>query len=84
MKYKYSDAPGQLNTDGRLKRPIIEVEISRGSQRRKFLALIDSGADQIIMPGDYPVDKAPMGRYIAGVSSERRHVGLSQQSNLPR
>jgi len=51
MKYRYSVASGQLNTDGTYtKRPIVEVEISKGSQRRKFLSLIDSGADQIIMP----------------------------------
>jgi len=51
MKYKYSIVSGQMNTDGRYtKRPIVEVELSRGNQRRKFLALIDSGADQIHMP----------------------------------
>src|SRR3989338_6461432 len=51
MKYKYSVVSGQLNTDGRYtKRPIVEVELSKGNRRRKFLALIDSGADQIHMP----------------------------------
>ena len=51
MKYKYSVVAGQSNTDGRYtKRPIIEVELSNGKQKRKFLALIDSGADQIHMP----------------------------------
>jgi hypothetical protein len=51
MKYKFSVVAGQTNTDGRYtKRPIVEVELSRGAQKRKFLALIDSGADQIIMP----------------------------------
>ena len=51
MKYKYSAVSGQLNTDGSFtKRPIVEVEISNGNHHRKFLALIDSGADQIHMP----------------------------------
>jgi hypothetical protein len=51
MKYKYSVVSGQDNLDGSpTKRPIVEVEISRGNHRRKFLALIDSGADQIHMP----------------------------------
>ena len=76
MKYKYSDAPGQLNTDGRFtKRPIVEVEISRGNQRRKFLALIDSGADQIIMPAAiaevFGIDRASCPeRSVIGVSME--------------
>jgi hypothetical protein len=51
MKYQYSVVSGQTNIDGRFtKRPIVEVAISRGQQRRTFLALIDSGADHIIMP----------------------------------
>jgi hypothetical protein len=51
MKYKYRVAAGALDTAGRYtKRPIVEVEISRGGPARKFLALIDSGADQITMP----------------------------------
>jgi len=51
MKYKYSVVSGQVNTDGRYtRRPVVEVELSRGAQRRTFLALIDSGADQIMMP----------------------------------
>jgi hypothetical protein len=37
MKYRYSVVSGQTNVDGR-------------NQRRTFLALIDSGADQIMMP----------------------------------
>jgi hypothetical protein len=32
------------------KRPIVEIDIVSGNHRRKFLALIDSGADQIHMP----------------------------------
>ena len=51
MKYKYSVVSGQENTDGRYtKRPVVEVVLSRGNQTRTFLALIDSGADQIMMP----------------------------------
>ena len=51
MKYKYFATAGQTNIDGRsTKRPIVELDISRGSRTRKFLALIDSGADQIHMP----------------------------------
>jgi hypothetical protein len=51
MKYRYSVVSGQTNIDGSYtKRPVVEVELSRGTQRRKFLALIDSGADQIMMP----------------------------------
>jgi hypothetical protein len=51
MKYRYSVVSGLTNTDGRYtKRPIIEVELGHGNIRRKFLALIDSGADQIMMP----------------------------------
>jgi hypothetical protein len=50
MKYEYSTSE-QMNTDGRpTKRPIVEITIERDRQRRTFLALIDSGADQIIMP----------------------------------
>jgi hypothetical protein len=51
MKYRYLVVSGQTNVDGSYtKRPIVEIEISRGNQRRIFLALIDSGADQIMMP----------------------------------
>lgn len=51
MKYPYRVVVGALDTAGRYtKRPIIEIEISRGGHGRKFLALIDSGADQITMP----------------------------------
>lgn len=51
MKYKYTVVAGALDTAGRYaKRPIVEIEISRGGPARKFLALINSGADQITMP----------------------------------
>ena len=51
MKYRYSAASGHTNINGRYtKRPVVEVGVSRGSHQRKFLALIDSGADHIMMP----------------------------------
>ncbi len=51
MKYKYSVVSGQTDPQGRyVRRPLVEVELSREAQSRKFLGLIDSGADQIIMP----------------------------------
>ena len=51
MKYRYSVVSGQTNVNGSYtKRPVVEIELSRGPHRRKFLALIDSGADQIMMP----------------------------------
>jgi hypothetical protein len=51
MKYKYTVVAGALDTKGRYtKRPVVEVELSRGGHARTFLALIDSGADQITMP----------------------------------
>ena len=51
MKYPYRVVADVPDTAGRYtKRPIVEVEISRGGPGRKFLALIDSGADQITMP----------------------------------
>lgn len=76
MKYRYSAASGQLNVDGRYtKRPVVEVEISKGTQARKFLALIDFGADQIIMPAaiaevlGIDATKCPS-RTVMGVSME--------------
>jgi hypothetical protein len=51
MKYKYTVAADVPDTKGRYtKRLIVEVELSNGGPSRKFLALIDSGADQITMP----------------------------------
>ena len=51
MRYRYSATSGQSNVNGRnTKRPVVELEISRGNHKRRFLALIDSGADQIMMP----------------------------------
>ncbi len=51
MKYKYSVVAGASDIHGRFtKRPIAQVELSHGTQRRTFLALVDSGADNIILP----------------------------------
>lgn len=50
MKYKYSHVSGQHNLDGSaLKRPAVWVDISAGKHKRRFIALIDSGADYITM-----------------------------------
>jgi hypothetical protein len=76
MKHRYSGVAGQTNIDGRLtKRPIVEVELSFGRYQRKFLALIDSGADQIIMPAAiaeaFAIDRATcIRRSVMGVSME--------------
>jgi hypothetical protein len=77
MKYRYSVVSGQTNVDGTFtKRPVVEVDISRGDHvKRTFLALIDSGADQIIMPADIAEvfgispDQCPR-RSVMGVSME--------------
>jgi hypothetical protein len=51
MKYKYLAAAGATDIHGHfIKRPIVEIEVSHGSLRRPFLALLDSGADDIILP----------------------------------
>jgi len=76
MKYKYSAASGQMNVDGRFtKRPVVEVEISNGARKRKFLALIDSGADQIIMPA---VIAEVLG-IDRGTSPKRTAMGISME-----
>ena len=77
MKYKFSVVAGQTNIDGRYsKRPIVEIELSKGNQARKFLALIDSGADQITMPSAiaevFGIEReACPKRGVVGVSMER-------------
>jgi hypothetical protein len=84
MKYKYSVVSGQANIDGRYtKRPIIEVELSRGKQTRKFLALIDSGADQITMPAAiaevFGIDRSECPtRNVVGISMERTEGFVSE------
>jgi NACalpha-BTF3-like transcription factor len=76
MKHRYSVVAGQTNIDGRLtRRPVVEVELSFGPHQRKFLALIDSGADQIMMPAAiaeaFEIDPAKcMRRSVMGVSME--------------
>lgn len=51
MKYRYAATSGQSNVNGRnTKRPVVEVEISKGAHKRRVLALIDLGADQIMLP----------------------------------
>jgi hypothetical protein len=51
MKYRYSVVSGQTGIGGHFtRRPIVQVELSRDGTKRTFLALIDSGADQIMMP----------------------------------
>ena len=77
MKYEYWLSE-QINTDGRpTERPLVEVTIERAGepQRRTFLALIDSGADQIIMPAAiaevFGIDRATCPeRSVVGVSME--------------
>jgi hypothetical protein len=75
MKYEYSISE-QTNINGEpTKRPIVEVTVERERQRRTFLALIDSGADQIIMPASiaelFGVDRASCPeRSVIGVSME--------------
>jgi hypothetical protein len=76
MKYRYSVVSGQTNIDGTFtKRPVVEVTISREDHSRTFLALIDSGADQIIMPADiaevFGIDRDQCSRRsVMGVSME--------------
>lgn len=51
MKHKYLTVSGATDIHGRfIKRPIAQIEVSHGSLRRTFLALLDSGADSIILP----------------------------------
>ncbi len=77
MKYRYTVAAGALDTAGRhTRRPIVEVEISHGGPARKFLALVDSGADQITMPAAIAdalgVDRASCPRRtMMGITMER-------------
>lgn len=51
MEYRYTAIPDLKNINGQVtKRPIVEIELSKGKHVRTFFALIDSGADQITMP----------------------------------
>lgn len=50
MKYRYTAVSGALDTRGRYtKRPVVEVELLANGPARKFIALVDSGADHITM-----------------------------------
>lgn len=75
MKYKYTVSE-QLDTSGRYtKRPIVEVTIATTGAGRKFYALVDSGADQILMPATIAevlgIDRtACRTRSVVGVSME--------------
>ena len=74
MKYKYTAIAGAQNIDGRItKRPIVDIEISNGKHARAFVALIDSGADQISMPVYiaelFGIEKSP--------AQERPMMGIS-------
>jgi hypothetical protein len=51
VKYKYTVVAGAETVAGKfVKRPVVEIEISHKKQARKFLAVIDSGADNTLMP----------------------------------
>ncbi|KRQ15359.1 aspartyl protease family protein [Bradyrhizobium manausense] len=86
MKYKYSVVPGQLDIGGRVtRRPVVEVEISNGKVARKFLALIDSGADQITMPAAIAealgIDRAACKtRSVFGISMEHSEGFVAELS----
>jgi hypothetical protein len=77
VKYKYKTTYGATDTSGRYtKRPVVEVELSHAGQSRKFLALIDSGADQITMPAAiaevFGIDRASCRPHaLMGISMER-------------
>lgn len=76
MKYKYT-VVAAVDTKGRYtRRPVVEVELSRGGHARTFLALIDSGADQITMPAAIAdvlgIDRAACPtRSMMGITMER-------------
>ena len=77
MKYKYASTAGSADTQGHLtKRPVVEIEISSGHQTRKFLGLIDSGADQVTMPAAiaevFGIDRATCRPHsLMGITMER-------------
>ena len=77
MKYQYTVVSGAVDTQGRYtKRPVVEVELSNHGHTRKFLALIDSGADQITMPATIAealrIDRAACPkRSLMGVTMQR-------------
>lgn len=76
MKYKYTVVAGAETVAGKfVKRPVVEIEISHKKQARKFLAVIDSGADNILMPSYIAdvlgIDRRGSRRYsVMGISME--------------
>lgn len=76
MKYKYTVVSGAQTVAGRfVKRPVVQIEISRGKHARTFLAIIDSGADNIILPGYiaelFGIDRSVCRSYsVMGISLE--------------
>jgi hypothetical protein len=58
-----------------VKRPVVQIEISRGKHARTFLAIIDSGADNIILPAYiaelFGIDRGACRSYsVMGISLE--------------
>jgi hypothetical protein len=76
VKYKYTVVSGAQTLGGRfVKRPVVQIEISRGKHARTFLAIVDSGADNIILPAYiaelYGIDTSACPRYsVMGISLE--------------
>ena len=76
MKYKYTVVAGAETIAGKfVKRPVVEIEISHKKQARKFLAVIDSGADNTLMPAYIAdvlgIDRRARPRYsVMGISME--------------
>jgi hypothetical protein len=76
VKYKYTVVSGAQTVGGRfVKRPAVQIEISRGKHARTFLAIIDSGADNIILPAYvaelFGIDKATCRPYnVIGISMQ--------------
>jgi hypothetical protein len=76
VKYKYTVVSGAQTVGGRfVKRPVMQIEISRGKRSRTFLAIIDSGADSIILPAYiaelFGIDKTACRSYsVMGISLE--------------
>jgi hypothetical protein len=76
VKYKYTVVSGAQTVAGKfVKRPVVEIEISHNKQARKFLAVIDSGADNILMPSYIAdvlgIDRQGCPRYsVMGISME--------------
>jgi hypothetical protein len=76
VKYKYTVASGAQTVGGRfVKRPVVQIEMSCGKHARTFLAIIDSGADNIILPAYiaelFGIDRSARRSYsVMGISLE--------------